>query len=102
MHAWGTDSVDDEWFGQGMAHMALWIPCRNRGLDWAWELGHVFGTRSVCTGFKDWGTGFVSRDGCGEDDRFVNAVLPDCQDLAKGSLARGKASGWMMARAGSW
>ena len=47
MRASDTDSGEDEWFGQGMAHMALWIPCRDPGLDWAWELGHVLG-QGVC------------------------------------------------------
>ena len=42
--------------------------------------------------FNDRVTGFVSRAGCGEDERCVKAVLPAWQDLAKGSLARGKAS----------
>ena len=42
--------------------------------------------------FNDRVTGFVSRAGCGEDERCVKAVLPAWQDLAKGSLARGEAS----------
>ena len=47
MRASDTDSGDDEWFGQGMAHMVLWIPCRNPGVDGAWELGHVLGKEYV-------------------------------------------------------
>ena len=42
-----TDSGEDEWFGQGMVHMRLWIPGRDPGLDWAWWLVTVFGKELV-------------------------------------------------------
>ena len=42
-----TDSGEDEWFGQGMVHMRLWISCRDPGLDWAWWLVTVFGKEFV-------------------------------------------------------
>ena len=34
-------------FGQGMVHMARWIPCRNPGMDWAWALVADLGKECV-------------------------------------------------------
>ena len=42
-----TAPGEDEWFGQGMVHMRLWIPGRDPGLDWAWWLVTVFGKEFV-------------------------------------------------------
>ena len=38
VRASGTESGEDEWFGQGLVHMRLWISGRDPGLDWAWWL----------------------------------------------------------------
>ena len=42
-----TDSGEDEWFGQGMVHMRLWMSGRDPGLYWAWWLVTVFGKELV-------------------------------------------------------
>ena len=39
----GTESGEDEWFGQGLVHMRLWSSGRDPGLDWAWWLVTVVG-----------------------------------------------------------
>ena len=47
MRASGTDSGEDERFGQGMVHMRLWNSGRAPSLDWAWWLVTEFGKELV-------------------------------------------------------
>ena len=42
-----TDPGEDEWFGQGMLHVRLWMSGRDPSVYWAWWLVTVFGKELV-------------------------------------------------------